>query len=392
MKFFSGLMLALVAVASVVVTAHGGPPLSDVPVALAPIGSDVLLPFVLLGVTMDVFKGDAFSMQELTAALERIPYVPSFLGKLGIFDPKPIRTEVYSVEEKDRTLSLIQTSKRGEPLGKKSRDVAKIRDFRTVRVARGDSIRASEIQNIRAFGSQTELLQVQSEVMDRMLALRRDADLTLENHRLGAVQGIVLDADGTTTIRNWFTEFGISQAGEVDWDLDNASPVSGAVKKQCNAIIRTMKREAKGHWVEGQTYVQALCGDAFYDDLTSHPEIRATYLNQVQANSLREDYANVFEKFRYGGIEFVNYQGTDDGSTVAIGTDKAKFFPVNAPNVFQWVQSPGESIDLVNTLGRPFYAIQIPDRDRNMFVDVEVYSYPMFMCTRPSMLLRAKRT
>ena len=32
----------------------------------------------------------------------------------------------------------------------------------------------------------------------------------------------------------------------------------------------------------------------------------------------------------------------------------------------------------------------VPDDDRNMFVDIEAYSYPLFICTRPGMLQRAK--
>src|SRR5690606_36590585 len=99
-----------------------------------------------------------------------------------------------------------------------------------------------------------------------------------------------------------------------------------------------------------------------------------------------------WEQFTYGGITWVNYRGTDDNSTVAVGTDKAKFFPVGAPGVFQVYYSPGESFDFVNTPGLPIYAMQIPDRDRNAWVRTEVYSYPLFVCTRPKMLQSAKRT
>ena len=33
----------------------------------------------------------------------------------------------------------------------------------------------------------------------------------------------------------------------------------------------------------------------------------------------------------------------------------------------------------------------IPDRDRNASVRIELYSYPLFICTRPEMLQRAKK-
>jgi hypothetical protein len=44
----------------------------------------------------------------------------------------------------------------------------------------------------------------------------------MENMRLGAVQGLLADADGTT-IYNWATEFGQTIPAEVDFDLDAAS-------------------------------------------------------------------------------------------------------------------------------------------------------------------------
>lgn len=55
------------------------------------------------------------------------------------------------------------------------------------------------------------------------------------------------------------------------------------------------------------------------------------------------------------------------------------------------VQSPAEFIDFVNTPGREVYALTIPDRDRNAWVRVELYAYPLFVCTRPEVLQRAKR-
>lgn len=67
-----------------------------------------------------------------------------------------------------------------------------------------------------------------------------------------------------------------------------------------------------------------------------------------------------------------------------------KFFPVGAPGVFQVAYSPAETFDYVNTPGLPVYGMTIPDRDRNAWVRVEQYSYPLHICTRPEMLLRAK--
>lgn len=342
----------------------------------------------------DVFKQKAFHMVELSAAVQRAPYRPQMLGGLNLFTPKRVRTTSVAVERKGGTLSLIQTSERGAPLTEGEREKRDIRDFRTLRIAKGHTLQASEIQNIRAFGSDSEFMQVQAEIAEIMngdTGLRASVELTHENMRLGAVQGIVLDADGAT-IRNWFTEFGITQPTEIDFDLDNATPASGAVRKVCNQVVRQMMRAAEGAWIPNSTRVMGLAGDAFWDDLTAHAEVRSTYLNQQAAGELRNDVGQAFGRLTYGGIEFVNYRGMDDGTTVSIGTDKCKFFPVDAPGAFVCGYSPGEFFPFVNTPGQDVYAMIVMDKDREAWARPEVYSYPLHICTRPGMLQRAKRT
>ncbi len=335
--------------------------------------------------SMDVFSGRAFSTVELTGALNRNPYLPTFLGSQNIFEPKPVRAVTVAIEQTGGTLSLIQTSERGAPLQQQDRDTRDIRDFRTVRIAKGDTLHAYEIEGIRAVGSDSELMQVQTEVAGRLTKLNNDVELTMENMRLGAIQGVVLNADGST-IRNWYTEWGIAQPTEIDFELDVATT---DVRAKCNSVVRAMMRASGGAWITGRTEVHALAGDNFFDNLTGHANVRETWLNQQAAAELRQ--GNAYSTFYYGGITWHNYRGTDDGSTVAVGTDLVKFYPVNAPGVFQVAQSPGETFDFVNTPGQRVYSMLVPDRERNAWVKPEVYAYPLHICTRPGMLQRAKR-
>lgn len=343
---------------------------------------------------MDVFNQRAFGMVELSGAVQRAPYKPRFLGDLNLFTPKRVRTPLVSIEGKGGVLSLIQTSERGAPLQEGSREKRDMKDFRTARIARGQTLYATELEGIRAFGTESELQSVQNEIaeiMDGTTGLRAAVELTHENMRLGAVQGIVVDADGST-IYNWFTEFGIAQPDELDFDLDNAAPESGAVRKQCNVVTRAMQRAAAGAWLDNSTYAVGICGDAFWDDLTAHPEVRATFLNQQEASDLRNNVGRAFSSFVYGDILFVNYRGTDDNSTVAVNTNTCKFFPAGAPGAFVSAFSPGEFLPFVNTPGQDVYAMVVIDKDRQAWARPEIYSYPLFICTRPGMLQRAKRT
>ena len=344
--------------------------------------------------TMDIFGSNAFSAVSLTSAINKIDTKPQLLGRMGLFTPRPVRTDKVAVEQRAQTLSVIQTSNRGAPLGEGSSIKRSIRDFRTSRIAKGDTITADEVQNIRAFGSETELQQMISEVLDRQMRIYDDIELTWENMRLGAVQGILLDAD-SSTIYNWFTEFDVSQAAEIDFDLDNATPASGALMKKCDQVVTQMRQAAKGAFIGG-TRVIGLCGTNFWRDLIAHAEIHklweltTLYGDQSGLSALLSLPGN--DVIQYGGITFMRYWGTDDDSTVAIGTDKCKFFPMGARGAFEVAWAPMESFQFVNTPGQPLYSIIVRDKDRDMWARPEVYSYPLHICTRPAMLQRAKRT
>jgi Phage major capsid protein E len=62
--------------------------------------------------------------------------------------------------------------------------------------------------------------------------------------RLAAIQGLLIDADGSTLF-DWFAEFGITAATEIAFDLNHASPVDGALRIQCNKVVRAMARASQ---------------------------------------------------------------------------------------------------------------------------------------------------
>lgn len=338
--------------------------------------------------TLDIFNSDPFKTTSLLTAVDRMDYVPGLLGSIpGLFDRAPVRTEAIWIEERDQAPALIQTSNRGEAPDSKGDSNRTARPFSTRRLALKSRVTASELAFIRSFGSETEVKQVQAEVARRQMILMRDHDLTFENLRLSCIQGTVTDADGST-IYNWATEFGQTIPAEVDFDLDNASPASGVLRKKCTTAVRSMKRALKG--LGGNNVrIYAMCGDTFWDDLIAHSEVRETYLNQAAASQLRQDVA--WERFSFAGITFINYRGTDDNSTVAVGATKAKFFPAGA-GIFKWAMSPGERFEHIGQLGRMFYPGIVTDKDRNSWADVELYSYPLPVCTMPSALYRARNT
>jgi hypothetical protein len=335
---------------------------------------------------MDVFKGDAFSMMSLLAAMENVDYSPQYLGSLGLFQDEYPDTRVVGIESRDDTLALIPTSPIGAPLAEKAENKRNLRNFSTFRIAKGSTIMAEELQGIRAFGSTTVLEQMQTKIARRLNRIVADVELTWEHMRLGAVQGILTDADDST-LYNFFTEFGVAQPAVVTFDF--TALAAGEVRAKIETdIVRPMIRAAKGAFVTGSRII-ALVGDDFWNALVNHAEVRQTYLNYTAAAELRNPTA--FGTFNFAGVEWVNYRGTDDQSTVAIASDEAKFFPASAPGIFQVAWAPGEFMDTVNQPGRPMTPLMLTDQSgRNAWARVEVYSYPLYICTRPLTLRRAQ--
>lgn len=339
---------------------------------------------------MNVFNQDAFSAASLTAAVDKIDYVPDQISAIpGLFEPDPVRTDVIWIEERSTGSVILPFSPRGAPPHQTGGDIRKARSFQTLRYGDASRITASELFAIRKFGSEVDLKTLQEEVARRQRKILLNNQLTKEYHKLNCITAAqVKDADGTV-IYNWATEFGQALPAEVDFDLDAAAPASGVVRRKCTAIRRSIQVALKG--VGRAREIVGLCGDAFWDDLVAHPEVVATYNNWAAAADLRNGFAKEWQAFRYGDITFINYRSTDDGTTLGVGTDKCKFFPTGA-GIFRWAMSPGESFADLGTEGKDSYSRIVTDKDRDAWADVEVFSYPLPVCTMPGALASARRT
>ncbi|MEL6101309.1 MAG: major capsid protein [Pseudomonadota bacterium] len=338
--------------------------------------------------SMDVFNDDAFSTTSLTGMVTNADYVPNLLGSLNIFEPEPVRTRNVFVDRRNGTQVLIPTSADGAAPASATSDDRSAVALRTQRLANEFTLYATEVDGIRAHGSESELEAVMTEFAIRSDRLMGDMELTHEHHRLGALQGLLLDADGTTVIYDYFSEFGETQEAVISFELDVDTTEVSTI---CKQVTRGMARSARGAFLP-TTQVHALCGDDFYDALITHESVKETYKNWEAAADLRIAQGLTFSAFAFGGITFHNYRGTDDNSTVAIPTAEAKFFPVGARDMFKVAQSPLESIEYINTLGQEAYMMLVRDLHRDFWVKGETYSYPLYLCQQPRVLRRGTLT
>lgn len=338
---------------------------------------------------LDIFNNDAFSVTRLTDAINELKFKPGRIGELGLFDETPVDTTTIAVEKKGDILVLVSPTPRGAPGQTADKARGDLRPFIIPHFEINDAIYADEVQNVRAFGSETALETVVAKVAGRNQMHVNSMGVTQEYARMGAVQGIVTYADGSTL--DLFASMSVSQDAEWDFDLDNMSPASGALRKKCAAVVRKIQDNLGGIPFDG---VWAFCGDNFFDDLIAHPEVRETFKNWPEAQILRDGYVGTkrgsYSMFEFGGIVFENYRGAV-GSTSFINTDKCHLFPTGVPQLFRTAYAPADYEETVNTMGKRLYSKQYPmDNGKGRNLDVQMNN--LEFCQRPKVLQKGKRT
>jgi hypothetical protein len=328
---------------------------------------------------LDVFKSDAFGFTELVAAINKIPYTPTKLGNKKLFSEEGVSTLSVAIEMQNGVLTLVPTAPRGAPGVAKNLERRTIRDFRTVHLPQRVAVMADEVQGLRAFGKQTEEEVAMNYLRKKMAVARRDLDITHEWQRMGALRGIVLDADASTVLYNFLTEFGVS-ASTANFALSNSAT---KVLQSIIGFKRTIEDKLGGVANSG---FECLCSAEFFDALTGHAAVEETYKYQ-QSNVLRADRRDGFE---IGGVWFEEYRGSVGGERY-IGANKALLYPTGVPELFKTVYSPANYMESVNTEGVPFY-MKSKVMDFDVGVEWQVQSNPLHINTRPDAVIELTAT
>lgn len=332
----------------------------------------------------DVFRSDLFRSTSLTAAVNEIAYVPTRLAEADLFHVDGIPTTSATVEKVGDTLVLVGNTPRGSAGTNIALDKRNAVQFEAAHLQLDDKIKADEIQNVRAFGTGDQLAGV-AQVRDQRLGrMSRSIDLTLEYHRMGAVQGLVLDADGTTVLYDLYDKFGISAPATVNMPTSTGFSADSGDSRLKPVITRTLRSVQDDLGGYDPTGWLVLCGDDFFDAMNGDPELRET-LKFQQGEQMRADGR---QTFRFGGASWENYRGS---GSVKIAADEARLIPLGVPELFQQLFAPADTMDAVNTPGLVKYSFAgLDPSGKNKFIDLEVQSNPITYCTRPKVLRKFK--
>ena len=325
---------------------------------------------------IDVFNGDGFTMSSLTALINLQPHQPGRITQLGYFQEEGVPTTTIQVERTHSGLDLVSNQPRGGVVQNVNAEKRDMTPFIVPHLPQNATIYADEIQNLRAAGSESDEETMTTYVAQRLARMRRNLDATMEHHRISALQGKVLDADGTTVIADMFASFNIvQQTLAMDLDTDTTDVIAKAVAG------KRLSENALGN-VNVSGY-RVFCSDSFFDALVAHPKVEAAYARWNDGQFLRDDNRG---GFAFGGIMWENYRGKV-GSVDFIADDHAIMVPEGVADLNITRFAPADTMSYANTLGLPYYAMQeILRMDKG--VELEAQTNPANLCTRPNAIIR----
>lgn len=333
-----------------------------------------------IGIMLDPFLTEnAFEMGSLTAAINLLPNNYGRLREMGLFTPEYVATRTIFIEEQNGKLSLLKTMPVGAPGQKAEHEKRNVRIFKVPHIPHEDVITADDIEGVRAFGSENQFIALNNLINGRLQAMKNNHAITLEYLRLGALKGIIYDADGSV-LYNLYKEF-LIKPKSIDFDLGDATT---DVHQKCLEVKEWIEDNLLGEVMSG---VRALVNKNFYRPLIAHPSVKETYLGWAAAENWRKDQRAGFE---FGGITFEEYNGKANyhGTNQDFFTDKYGIaFPMGTMDTFRTIFAPPTFLSTVNVpYNQPVFAKSIRSQDDTR-IELITQSNPLPICMRPGTLV-----
>ena len=366
---------------------------------------------------IDIFNDDAFSAVSMTKAINIMPYYPTMLGMMNLFNDRTdgvgdstarfaatmangIDTDTAIVYRKDGQLMLLPTEARGTMPTYNQPDPVGARSFKVPYIPKNDGLFWDAIIGKRIYGQPNNMgiggssQETVAMAIDRTLEkIWKEHLLTWEWHRLGAIKGVILDADGQQVVYDLFREFQIEGNGAGNGFIAKQVTYTADLGATCEEIVAHIG-DAMGSTLAGP--IKCLVGSDFFTKVSSDPTINTQFERWRDGEHLRTSYQNqTYQSMMppgwvYKGVEFCRYRGslTDQTTGVKqpyIANNKGHAFPTQTDRFCRF-NAPGTVRDAVATNGLPIYVEREPKRF-NQGIDFHTQSNPLMMCAQPEILV-----
>ncbi|MCK8786738.1 major capsid protein [Roseomonas sp. NAR14] len=317
------------------------------------------------------------------------------LSSRGIAPAEGITTLDAAFEEATGSIRLLSSSPRGSTPSQLVRPQGAIRKLPSYHFSREFEVTADELlAALRPGTGQPETLE--SLINDRLegpWGILTEWALTLEHLLLGAIDGVVYDADNATILYDFFGWTGTTRPAPVTIPFSTSTSDTAVIVQRALGLKRQVVRALNG-LPTSKAMITVLCGDNFFDDFwTCREVVHARKFDALGSQDIAKaiSESTPYSAFSYAGILWVNYRGTDDNATVAVPTDEARLFVEGVPGLFQTYYAPADSMEAVQAPGEQLYVLRRPERQTSKQVVLEVQSNPLIACIRPQSLRRLVR-
>lgn len=292
-----------------------------------------------------------FTSQAMTEAMYRLPIAPTQLMSSGLFGaPILLNTTYFNLEVKDRKIGILNAVPRGGVSNVAPYIGSKIETVQVPHIPIEDRIIASQIQDIRQFGSDVATTNAQQVIDAHNAEKMKSMNATIEYHMLNAMMGILKNPNGQV-LHNFFDLAGVSQQvvdfGTVGVNTDITEKIIDVFYAASGVIsFATMK---------------AYCGKNAFKKLQTNKEIISWRKSQPDSTAFSE--RSIYQGFIYEGVYFELYSSRADtfGVDFKIPDDEIYFIPnVAAGELFGQAYAPGTSADAINRQAIPYYASVVP--------------------------------
>lgn len=329
---------------------------------------------------MPLSNESQYGVVPMTEAINTLPATPTIIRSLGIFKPEYLNTTSVAIESKNGVLTLVPAVPRGTPGEPVKSERGTRHSFEMLHLPKHDVVRADDVQNVKAFGSQNKAATVAEKVNDKLADMKSDIEYTREHLMLGAVKGKILDADGTPLV-DIYQRFGLTRLS-INWNL---SSDAANVGKMIDDTVTKLSKKRGGEPVKGW-YV--LCSPEFMQAVAYHKTMTALYERFQDGKMYREGDTNV--GFKHKNLEFIQYDHVFE-SGLQIEAGEAEIIPKGTRKTFREYFAPGDMANAVNTTAKAYYASREPLGHGKGF-DLEAQSNPLPLLLRPDLAATLKMT
>lgn len=321
---------------------------------------------------MPLSSNSVFGVRPMTEAINKLPATPSIIRELGIFKPKYHSTTFVRLGEKNRKLNLVPAVPRGTPGEPVEAEYNHIGNFDMLHLPKHDVVLADDVQNLAAWGSDNKPAAVADLVNEKLADMKADIEHTREHLMFGALQGKILNADGTELV-DIYRRFGL-----------NRHKAAFSAAAAANITVELEKLKSYGRSKRNGEHVSGwicLCSSELFEAIISHKSMVDIYLRYQEAKAYREGFDGHFET---AGVEFVLYD-EEFASKAKIKAKQGIILPKGAQNTFFEHFAPANMNSAANARARPYYASREKFGHEGGW-DLKAQSNPLPLVHRPELV------